>query len=213
MDIKKNIRLLLPTAFVLLMWLTKLSETIFHFNITSLGIYPRQVWGLPGILLSPLIHANFNHLISNSFPLIFLATGILYYYKNSGIKIVLLIYFFTDVLIWLFARPAYHIGASGLIYGFAAYLFFSGVIRREAGSIALSLIVTFLYGGMIWGILPLDEQISWEAHLFGAIIGMVLAFVFKKQDHLTKYDWENETEEEQSEKPEISYKKGYPYDN
>jgi membrane associated rhomboid family serine protease len=209
---KINIRLLLPTAFVLLMWLIKLAETIFHFNLIKLGIFPRQFWGLPGILFTPLIHAGFSHLISNSLPLIFLATGIIYYYKTSGIKIILLIYFLTGILIWLFARPAYHIGASGLIYGFAAFLFFGGIIRRDAGSIALSLIVTFLYGGMIWGVLPLDEHVSWEAHLFGGIVGIILSFVYKNNDRIKKYDWEDEPEEEQNEKPEISYKKGYPFD-
>jgi membrane associated rhomboid family serine protease len=99
--------------------------------------------------------------------------------------------------VWIFARQAYHIGASGLVYGFVAFLFFSGIIRRDNRSIALALIVTFLYGGLTWGILPIKAEISWEAHLFGSIIGILLAFVFRKSDPAPKYDWETEEEQNQ----------------
>jgi membrane associated rhomboid family serine protease len=210
-DIKKNYILLVPTIFIAFCWLVKLGEIVFHFNLIELGIFPRQIWGLPGIFFTPLIHADFSHLISNSLPLIFLATGIFYYYKTSSLKIILLIYFITGILIWLFARSAYHIGASGLIYGFASFLFFSGIIRRDTGAIALSLIVTFLYGGMIWGLLPLDKYISWEAHLFGGIVGFILSIAFRKADRIKKYEWEDEENVEKPEKLEISYKKGYPF--
>jgi membrane associated rhomboid family serine protease len=211
-DFRKNIILFVPLIFVVLMWLVKIAETLFHFSLIPLGIYPRQIFGLPGILFGPIIHANFNHLMSNTLPFLFLATGVFYLYRTSSVKIVLLIYFLTDILIWIFARPAYHIGASGLIYGFASFLFFGGVIRRDTRSIALALIVVFLYGGMIIGVFPLDYHISWEGHLIGGIVGFILAIVFRKSDKPKKYDWEDEEEDEENQaKPEISYKKGYPF--
>jgi membrane associated rhomboid family serine protease len=211
-DFKKYILLFVPLFFVVLMWLVKIAETLFHFSLVTLGIFPRQIFGLPGILFAPVIHANFNHLMSNTLPLLFLGTGIFYLHRTSSVKIVLLIYFLTDILIWIFARPAYNIGASGLIYGFASFLFFGGMIRRDTRSVALALIVVFLYGGMIIGIFPLDYHISWEAHLLGGIVGLIMAFVFRKSDKPKKYDWEDEeVEDKNQEKPEISYKKGYPF--
>jgi membrane associated rhomboid family serine protease len=211
-EFKKNIMLFIPLFFVVLMWVLQIAQTLFHFSLITLGIYPRQIFGLPGILFAPLIHANFNHLMSNTLPFLFLCTGVFYLYRTSSVKIVLLIYSLTDILVWIFARPAYIIGASGLVYGFASFLFFGGVIRRDTRSVALALIVVFLYGGMIIGIFPLDYHIAWEAHLIGGIVGLIMAFVFRKSDKPKRYDWEDEEEEdEDQEKPEISYKKGYPF--
>ncbi|MCX6150052.1 MAG: rhomboid family intramembrane serine protease [Ignavibacteriales bacterium] len=209
-----DIQLLIPSLFLVLLWVIKLTEIIFGFNLIQVGIFPRKFSGLIGILLSPVIHADLNHLISNSLPLLFLSTGIVYFFKTSRWKVILSIYFISGILIWIFARSAYHIGASGLIYGFASFLFFSGVIRRDTRSIALSLIVTFLYGGMIWGILPVDYKVSWEAHLIGGIVGFLFSILFRKKDPPKRYDWEDEEvdENENQEKPEISYKKGYPFD-
>ena len=100
--------------------------------------------------------------------------------------------FCTDCWFGYIARQAYHIGASGLIYGFVSFLFFSGIIRRDNRSIALALIVTFLYGGLTWGVLPIKAEISWEAHLFGSLVGIMFAFIFRKADPAPKYDWEEE---------------------
>lgn len=211
-EFKKNILLFVPLILVVLMWLLQIAETLFHFSLVTLGIYPRQLYGLPGILFAPFIHASFNHLMSNTLPFLLLGTGIFYIYRTTSVKIVLLIYFITDILVWIFGRSAYQIGASGLIYGFASFLFFGGIIRRDTRSIALALIVVFLYGGMIIGIFPLDYHISWEGHLIGGIVGLIMAVVFRKSDRPKKYDWEDEEDEEENqEKPEISYKKGYPY--
>lgn len=196
-----------PLAFVALLWLIKISEIIFNISFVELGVLPRHVSGLIGIITYPLIHENFNHLISNSIPLLFLAPGILYFYPKAAFKIFGVVYFLPGFLVWIFARDAYHIGASGLIYGFVTFLFFSGIIRRDNRSIALSLVVTFLYGGLTWGILPVNGKISWEAHLFGSLAGILCAVIFRKSDPYKKYDWEDEPDDDEPGKLEIHYDK------
>lgn len=195
---KKFVRCLVyPVTFVVLLWTIKILEMSLEFNLVSFGIFPRKFSGLIGIITAPLIHADFNHLFSNSLPLLCLGVGISYAYPTISKKLFLGVYVLHGLLVWIFARQAYHIGASGLVYGFVAFLFFSGIIRRDNRSIALALIVTFLYGGLTWGILPIKAEISWEAHLFGSIIGILLAFVFRKSDPAPKYDWETEEEQNQ----------------
>lgn len=184
-----------PVAFVLILWLAKIIEIVFRYNFTFLGIYPRKTSGLIGIISAPLVHFDINHLVSNSLPLLLLGLGISFSYPTLSKKLFTVIYLLHGLLVWLFARPAFHIGASGLVYGFVAFLFFSGIIRRDNRSIALALIVTFLYGGLTWGVLPLNPEISWESHLLGSIVGIVCAFIFRKADPAKKYDWEDEEDE------------------
>ncbi len=181
-----------PIAFVILLWVIKVIESSSGINFIQYGVFPRKLSGLIGIITAPLIHADFNHLISNSLPLLFLGMGISYSYPTSSKKLFLGVYVFHELLVWIFARQAYHIGASGLVYGFVSFLFFSGIIRRDNRSIALALIVTFLYGGLTWGVLPIKAEISWEAHLFGSIVGIIFAFIFRKADPAPMYDWEKE---------------------
>jgi membrane associated rhomboid family serine protease len=200
MDDKKKFitSLILPVGFVFLLWIIKISEIIFNLNFATFGILPGSIRGIPGILLAPLIHANIKHLFSNSLPILFLGTGIIYFYRNSSYKVFCLIYLGTGIFDWIFARKAYHIGASGIIYGLVTFLFFSGIIRRDTRAIALALLVTFLYGSLIWGVLPLDSGVSWESHLFGSIMGIFCAFLYKKSDPAIKYDWENENDDEKN---------------
>ncbi len=204
--------LILPGSFVLFIWLIKLVEVIFHLNFTSFGIFPRDFSHLPGIIFSPLIHSGFSHLFSNTIPIIFLGWGVVFFYKNASVKVFLSVYFFSGLLVWLFARPAYHIGASGLIYGLVTFLFFSGIIRRDNRSIALALVVTFLYGSLIWGVLPVNNGVSWESHFFGAVVGFVLAFLLRKSDPYKKYDWEDEDYIEDKNNLEISYGRKNPFE-
>lgn len=182
----------IPVCFAALMWIIKVAEYSLHMNLSSWGIYPRTLKGLTGILSAPLLHGSFQHLYSNTFPLIILSSGILYFYKKSAPYVILIIYLVTHLLVWLFARQAYHIGSSGLIYGFVTFLFFSGVIRRDKRSISLALLVTFLYGSLVWGILPLRNGFSWESHLFGSLTGILCAIIFRKSDPYKRYDWEDE---------------------
>ena len=189
---KFKLSIIVPVCFILLLWLIKTFEVATGISFVQLGLFPHRLSGLIGIVTAPLIHANFNHLISNSIPVLILSGGIIFFYPKSSFKVFAMVYFIPGVFVWFLGRPAYHIGASGLIYGFVSFLFFSGLIRRDNRSIALALIVTFLYGGIIWGVLPIDAEISWEYHLFGALTGIYCAFLFRKLDPAIKYDWEEE---------------------
>jgi len=190
--------LFLTLAFTGLLWLIKIYEVFTGIELSHLGVYPGKISGLPGILTSPLVHSDFSHLISNSLTLIVLSFTLFFSYRKSAVPVFIIIYLATGLSVWLFARPAYHIGASGLIYGFLSYLFFVGLLRKDAKAIAISLLVTFLYGGLIWGVLPIDPDVSYESHLGGFIIGVVCAIIFRNTDpkEIKKYDWEDEEETE-----------------
>lgn len=166
-------------SFVALLWLIKMVEWALAIDFGVFGIHPRTLEGTFGIITGPLIHGNFMHLLSNSFPLILLGVGIFYFYGPIAVPVFLWIYFMTGISVWAFARDAYHIGASGIVYGLVAFLFFSGLFRRDVRSIAIAFIVMFLYGGMFYGILPTDPGISWESHLLGSFTGIVCAFYFR----------------------------------
>jgi membrane associated rhomboid family serine protease len=189
-----------PCCFVTALWLVKLIEEHYSLNFSSYGIYPRVASGLIGILTGPFVHDSFNHLINNSFPLLVLGTAIYYSYKEVRWKIFFWAYFMTNLWVWAAARNAYHIGASGLVYAFASFVFFSGIIRKNIKLMALSLLVVFLYGSMVWGIFPIDYRVSFEAHLFGTIAGLLLAIYFRKEGpQRERYSWELEEEEESDE--------------
>jgi len=158
------------------------------------GLRPGSIPGLVGIVTAPLLHANFQHILSNTFPLFLSLTAILYLYPRASVRVIPLIWFGSGALAWLIGRPTLHIGASGMIYGLLAYVFVSGIIRRDMRSVSVSLLVGFLYGSMVWGVLPIRPHMSWEMHLSGAVFGVLLAFVFRKWDRtpLVRYSWEDD---------------------
>ena len=192
--------LIFPVSFVILLWLIKLFEVIQHINFVRYGILPLKSEGLIGILTSPLIHENFSHLSANTIPLIVLGISLFYFYNEIAYKVFFLIYIITNIWVWSFARDAYHIGASGLVYGLAAFLFVSGIIRKHNQLMAISFLVVFLYGGIIWGVLPRffpDKNISWESHLMGSIAGVFIALFFRNDGPQRKvYEWEDEKDED-----------------
>ena len=145
------------------------------------GLYPRKLSGLQGILFSPLIHGDYKHIIANSFPLLVLGTGLFYFYREVAFRVFILSYFMTGLYVWIAARESYHIGASGLIYSLVGFLFLSGILRKHLGLMAISLIIVFQYGSMIWGIFPMEERVSWESHLLGLVAGMTWAVVYRKE--------------------------------
>ena len=198
-------KLIIPLTFPILLWVIYLVTNLFNFYPYKLGILPRNFSGLVGIFTSPLIHGGFSHLISNTAPLIFMGLGIFYFYPKVAYKVFTIIYFGSGMLVWFFRREVYHIGASGIIYGFVSFLFFSGIFRKDNRSIALALIVIFLYGGLIWGVLPVEKGVSWESHLFGAIVGLISSFIFRKVDPPKKYDWEDEKPDTPIRDLEVSY--------
>ena len=196
--------LLLWLLFVLLLWGIRFLETVMNIDLHWLGVLPRDVNGLTGILTSPLIHADFSHLFSNTIPLLVLGIGIIYFYRKIAFRVIAIVFLMEGILVWLTARPDYHIGASGLNYGFAAFLFLSGIVRRHRGMMALSLLIVFLYGGMIWGILPIENTMSWESHMAGALAGAVAAVVYRKEGYQFKRSELEEADEAEDDMPSIS---------
>jgi len=183
---------------IIVVWLIKGVELGFNLHFNLVGIEPRELSGLLGIILAPLIHGSFEHLLSNTLAIFILSTALFYEYPKSAKATFLIIYLGSGIGVWLFARDAYHFGASGLTHGMMFFLFLIGVIRRDKPAMALAMIVFFLYGSMVWGILPTKEEISFETHLFGALMGVVCAVVFRNRDPKPaerKYSWEIEQEE------------------
>lgn len=185
-----------PFLLVLLMWAVRIIQTAGGYDLSFLGIYPLKWEGLIGIITTPFIHGDFSHLIANSVPILILGSALFYFYHGMSIRILILIWLFTGFWVWIGGRAAWHIGASGIVYGLAAFILVSGIIRRHNGLMAMALVVVFLYGSLIWGIFPEffpDKNISWEAHLFGLVAGVALAFYFRKEGpQRKKYEWEDE---------------------
>lgn len=176
----------LPLLIVLVFWVVRLLEIYTHIQFTYLfGLYPRTLFGLLGIFSSPFVHGDWFHLLSNAVPFTILGGSILFFYPLLAKKVIVYIYLLTGMSVWLFARPSFHIGSSGLVYGFAGFLFFSGIFRRDMKSISVALAVAFLYGGLVVGIFPTESDVSFESHLFGAISGSICAFAYKniKEDN------------------------------
>lgn len=185
-----------PVFMLLLMWGVYIWEAVFLVSFDTYGIYPRDLTGLRGVLFSPFIHGDLQHIVNNSYPVLILGTAIFYFYRRSAKFVLLYSFLMTGVWVWAMGRSSFHIGASGLIYAWGAFLFTSGVLNKNKRMMGLSLLVVFLYGSMIWGVLPLMPEISWESHLFGAIAGVILAVVFKKDGpKKRKYEWEINEEE------------------
>lgn len=173
---------------------------MFNLRLGTLGIYPLHLSGLPGIIFAPLIHGDYSHLFTNSGPLFVLGTAVFYFYRPVAFRLIILAWIMTGIWVWFGGREAYHIGASGLIYALASFLFFSGFIRRSIELMAISFVIVFLYGGMVWGIFPLRENISWESHLMGGVAGFILAIYYKDHGPQRKrFDWEFEEDDPEEE--------------
>lgn len=172
----KSIRFTLLIIAVL--WVIKGIEIIGENNYVRYGIFPREPDGLLGILTSPFIHGNLEHLISNTFPLLFVLVMIQYFYNRIAVVITVMTWLMTGVLVWLFARPAYHIGASGVVYALVGFLLWSGLFRRDSKSITLSLLILAIYSSYFLGF-EATEGVSWESHILGAFVGLLVAFLFR----------------------------------
>lgn len=180
-----------PLLFVLLIWIVFWFEIRFGFDFNYLGVRPGEIKGLRGILFSPFIHSDIKHLFNNTIPLFVLSMSLFYFYKDVSWKILFYGILLTGLLTWIIGRPANHIGASGVIYLLASFLFFKGVFSKYYRLIALSLIVVFMYGGMVWFVVPVDPGISWEGHLSGLAVGLLFAVIFKQKIlKRPKFEWE-----------------------
>lgn len=198
----------IPVLIVIICVIIEAFEAITGFSISSFGILPRKAEGLYGLFFAPLLHSGFMHLFANSVPVLILGFALFYFYPQTSRKAFLIIYFATNLLVWIFARQSYHIGASGIVYGLASFLFFSGIFKKDTRAVTLAVLVIFFYGGMIWGILPLEKGVSWESHLSGGITGFISSIIFRKKDKYKKYDWEDEESEIPARELKIRYDKG-----
>ena len=185
-------------SFALLLWAVKLIEHLGGVDLAQFGIYPRHAGGLVGILCAPFIHASASHLLANTPPIVVIGTMLLYGYPRAAKVFLPVLYLGSGIAVWLFAREAYHIGASGLAFGMLFFVLTAGVIRWRRRTIAISLVVFFLYGGMISGIVPGASEISFESHLSGALLGILMAFLLRNRDPgpaRKRYSWEDEEPE------------------
>lgn len=194
-----------PLLFIFLGWIVFWMQNTMQFNFTKLGILPRSSAGLTGIVTSVFIHGNIGHIASNTLPILALGMMLFYFYKKIAKPVFLWIWIVSGIWLWIGGRtsvhyPTYHIGASTLVYGLFGFLFFSGLFRRHLRLMVVSALVVFLYGGIVWGIFPIKEEMSWEGHLFGLIAGILVAFNYRKEGPQRRvYQWEEEEEEDVAE--------------
>lgn len=189
----------LPLLFLCIMWTTEIIESVLGLRLSYLGVLPRTIGGLKGVFLAPFLHGEWSHIISNSLPFFVLSAILFIAYRRVAYTVFILIYLLTGMFVWLLARGGtFHIGASGLVYGLFGFIFFSGIFRGDIKSIALSLIIAFFYGGMVYGVFPGQPGISWESHLLGAVAGAWLAYMFRKVDKPAPPTWMEEPNETRS---------------
>jgi len=189
---------LLYTTFVVsLLWCIKSAEILFHLDLSVLGLRPLQWQGLLGIFTAPLVHGSLEHLFNNTLPLLIMGTVLVYGYPRAWKRVLLFIWLMSGVGVWLFAREANHIGASGVAHGLFFFLLVVSMFRRDKSSVAIMMITFLMYGSMTMTIFPREEHISFEYHFFGAVAGLLAALLWRNTDPLPpvkKYSWENSTE-------------------
>ena len=181
-ELKSSLFFTIKLAFILLM--VQVFQSATGIDLGGFGVFPRNQYGLIGILLGPMVHGSWSHLFSNLPPLMVTVFLIHYFYREYFWRIFLSCYFLTGIAVWIFSREVYHIGISGVVYALVSFLFFAGIFVRNLISIVLSLLVLMLYSGVVAGVLPtqeiLEKNISWESHLLGAIAGAVIAWMFRR---------------------------------
>lgn len=177
-----------PLAFVGSWWLIHLLQELLGWNLGYLGVHPLEWSGLIGIITAPFIHGDFSHLINNSIPFLVLSTMIVYFYRSVAFRSILMVYLLTGLAVWLGARSVFHIGASGVVYGLVTFVMGNGLFRRNKKSVVLALIVFLFYSGMLVGVLPNQQGISWESHLYGALVGFFVSYFFKEEIEADEVD-------------------------
>ena len=194
---------LITTAiFVTILWCIKAAEQLFDVSFRTIGIYPQDAFGLIGVIFAPFLHGSFEHLASNTLPLLILGSVLLYGYPRSRYFTIAAIWLLSGLGVWFFGREAYHVGASGISHGMFFYLLLSSLLRRDKRSIALMMIAFFMYGSMVMTIFPREEHVSFEYHLFGALTGAICALLFFQWDpkpNIIRYPWENPAEPDEPE--------------
>jgi membrane associated rhomboid family serine protease len=170
----------IPLRLVFIMWCIFLIQEAYNLSFAGFGIFPRDLFGIIGIFTAPWIHGNMLHIVSNTIPLLFLGTTLFVFYSRIATKVFFQCYIYTGILVWMLARPTFHIGASGVVYAIAFFLIFFGMFRKDFRSLFISIVIVFFYGGLFYGILPTQPGISWESHLLGGITGTLCAVYYSK---------------------------------
>jgi membrane associated rhomboid family serine protease len=198
-DAHANFRaaMFVAAAFVAVIALIHTAAVWLGLPLQRYGIVPRTLAGLPGIVSAPLLHGDFNHLLSNALPLLVVGTAMLHLYPDASRIVLPAVYFGPGLAVWLFGRDSVHLGASGLVYGLVSYVFAAGLLRRDRRAIAASLLVAFMYGTLVWGVFPIKTGVSWETHLAATTIGVAMALLLRRRDipPRKRYSWEDEAEE------------------
>lgn len=188
--------LLFNAAFLLIIWGMYYFDREFSWGLWRYGNHPREADGLIGVFSMPFLHGSYEHLRGNSMSFFVLSSFLIFFYREIAFRVLMWLYVGSGVLLWLWGGGGNHIGASGVIYGIASFIFVSGVVRRNPVLMRVSLAVAFLYGSMVWWVLPIEKHISWEGHLAGAVMGLILALAYKNLGPQRKvYDWENEPDD------------------
>ena len=206
--------LAIPALLVTLMWVVKVAEMAFSIDLNPWGLMPRSVHGLIGILTLPFLHGNWEHLLTNTPALLVLGTALYYCYPTLATPVMLISWLGSGLITWCIGTPgSIHVGASALIYSLNLFLITSGFIRRNRMLIVISLIMVFLYGSFIWGMIPAFaklQHISWEGHLSGAIVGVALALVLRKKGpQKDVHHWDDEDDSENDNDDSDSGEKPY----
>jgi membrane associated rhomboid family serine protease len=190
----------IPAIVVAALFGIKLAEVLFDISLARFGVLPRNLMGLSGILTYPLIHGDWKHLLNNSVAIFVLGTMVYHFYREFAGRALLWMLLLSGLWLWIGGRPNYHIGASGMVYALFGFLFLSGILRRHVKLMALSLLVVFLYGSLVWGIFPMEEHISWEGHLFGLMAGLGVALAYRGRGaQRASYSWDVHGDEEMPE--------------
>ena len=182
------------------LWCLKSAEILFGLNLSFMGLVPLEFSGMLGILTAPLVHGSLEHIFNNTFAILILASILYYGYPKSWWKVLSLVWVLSGLGVWLFARQANHIGASGITHGLFFFLFVVSIFRRDKSSVAIMMIAFLLYGGMTMTIFPREEGISFEYHFFGALAGVIAALIWRESDPIPavkRYEWEgNDTKDD-----------------
>lgn len=194
---KMLLAMVIPASFMFLAWMVFLLEYSLNISFSQYGLRPKNLHQWYGILTMPFLHGGVDHILANTISFIVLGSMLFYFNNNKAIIIFILTYFISGIFTWIIARNNIHIGASAMIYAFAAYLFTTGIIGKNIKRMAVTLIVIFFYGSMIWGMVPLKLNISWEGHLAGFLTGALLATIFTPPNPPSPFEEDDNNEEEE----------------
>ena len=180
-------------SLISVLWVVFILQFLSLINTAPYGNWPQHVEGLKGIIFSPFIHGSFEHLVSNTLPILVLLTVLLNAYPRLALPVLVFIHVASGTMVWLLApEHGVHIGISGIIYGIAGFLVASGIFRKDRTAVLISIFVVLLYGGMVAGFVP-TQGVSWQSHLYGAMSGIFIAYLVRNKD--TPASQETETQE------------------